>query len=136
MKPNGIAFSPDFKTLYVTDTGASKGNEDDFVPEHPHDIHAFEVIKNPVGHKHKLGAKRLFAVSEEGAPDGILCDASGHVFTGCEDGVNVFTKDGKLIGKFAVGKVHNFVFADNLLVMLREDKVLAVELQVKGMQLP
>ena len=44
-RPNGLCFSPDFKTLYVTDTGAVHGSADiEFDPAGPSHIYAFDII--------------------------------------------------------------------------------------------
>lgn len=43
---------------------------------------------------------------------------------------------GKLLGKIMVGEVSNLVFAGDVLVMLRETEVLAVQLCTRGVVLP
>lgn len=43
---------------------------------------------------------------------------------------------GKLLGKIFVGEVSNLVFAGDVLVMLRETEVLAVQLSTRGVVLP
>lgn len=82
-QPNGIAFSPDFKTLYVADSGAET------VPDHapavgqviynpynvtdPHVVWAFDVIRNGTA----LGNARPFHLTQKVSrrPD-TLADAS------------------------------------------------------------
>ena len=58
-KPNGLAFSPDFKTLYVSDTGASHKDG------HPRQIHAFDVSTN-----NELSGHRVFCDLGPAMPDG------------------------------------------------------------------
>lgn len=58
-----------------------------------------------------LTNRRLFAMCDTGIPDGIKCDTVGNVYSGCGDGVNVWSAGGALIGKILVaGGVANFCF--------------------------
>jgi len=110
-RPNGLCFSPDEKTMYITDTGAVVGGGE-IESTGPRNIFAFDVMtsstsSNPVF----LGNRRLFAMADSGIPDGIKCDTAGNVYSGCGDGVNVWNPDGVLIGKILVeGGVANFCF--------------------------
>ena len=79
--PNGIAFSPDEKTLYVTDTGTSGL------------IYSFKVAKN------KISNKKIFAKPRPGSPDGIKVDVNGNVFSSAWDGVQIFSPKGDLLAK-------------------------------------
>lgn len=46
-----------------------------------------------------------------GIPDGIKCDLEGNVYSGCGDGVHVWTPGGNLIGKIKIPcGVANFCF--------------------------
>lgn len=48
---------------------------------------------------------------DTGIPDGIKCDITGNVYSGCGDGVHVWTAGGSLIGKIYVpGGCANFCF--------------------------
>ena len=71
-----------------------------------------------------------------GAPDGIKCDTSGNVYSGCGDGVNVWDERGTLLGKILVpGGIANFCFGEGgELFLLNEYKVWHVQLHsaVKG----
>jgi gluconolactonase len=90
--PNGLAFSPDDKTLYVADTSGGK-------------IHAFDV--KPDG---SLGEARVFAevmngkTGKSGGPDGVKVDASGHVLCAAGDGIHMFDASGKHLGTIATPK--------------------------------
>ncbi|MGQ0752555.1 MAG: SMP-30/gluconolactonase/LRE family protein [Betaproteobacteria bacterium] len=83
--PNGLAFSPDERTLYVANTRSSKY------------IHALEI--DAAG---KLARRRIFADmnegSEPGIPDGLKVDALGRVYCTGPGGIWVFTPEGRRIG--------------------------------------
>ena len=95
VKPNGLCFSPDYKKLYVVDTGA------------PKNILVFDVVDGV-----KLGKSNVFAVNKgaladqagKGGSDGVRCDVDGNVWASAGwigdgyDGVHVFTPEGKLMG--------------------------------------
>jgi gluconolactonase len=87
-KPNGLAFSPDERLLYVVECGA------------PRLIHAFDVIEEG----RRLRNKRVLIDAGAGTPDGFRCDVDGNLWCGWGmgseelDGVRVFAPDGKAIG--------------------------------------
>jgi gluconolactonase len=54
--------------------------------------YAFDVIKR--SGQPFLTGRRLFAMADKGAPDGIKCDMRGNVYSGCGDGVNVWSPGG------------------------------------------
>jgi gluconolactonase len=93
-KPNGIAFSPDEKFLYVADTGATH------VENGPRHIRCFEVLSGK-----SLGASIVFATCTSGLFDGFRIDALGHVWTSAGDGVHCYHPEGTLIGKIKVPEV-------------------------------
>lgn len=58
-----------------------------------------------------LTHRRLFAMADTGIPDGIKCDVHGNVYSGCGDGINVWSPGGVLLGKILVeGGAANFCF--------------------------
>lgn len=65
-----------------------------------------------------------------GFPDGIKCDLQGNVYSGCGDGVNVWSPGGKLIGKFMVPDgCANFVFTKKgEMILLNETKLWEVRI--------
>ena len=103
-KPNGLAFSPDEQTLYVTDSGANQ-EPGSYHVQRPHHIMAFDVQ----GGSH-LGPGRLFAVTTPGFPDGITVDLAGHVYASSFSGVQVFSPAGDLIGQIRLPGAVNFTF--------------------------
>ena len=87
-KPNGIAFSPDEKILYISDTGATHN------PEGPHHIRAFDMVNGK-----SLENSRVFAEIAPAVPDGFRLDVDGNVWTSAGDGVHCYAPEGKLLGK-------------------------------------
>lgn len=85
VNPNGLAFSPDEKKLYVADSGT------------PRHIRVFAV--QPDG---TLTDGRVFCKIDQGVPDGIRVDRDGRVWSSSGDGVQIFSPDGNLIGKILV----------------------------------
>ncbi|THY28048.1 calcium-dependent phosphotriesterase [Aureobasidium pullulans] len=132
-RPNGLCFSPDEQTLYVTDTEwiHGDGTIDD---TRASSIYAFDVIQRSGADF--LANRRLFAMADTGIPDGIKCDTSGNVYSGCGDGLNVWSAGGTLIGKILVpGGVANFCFGrSGELFLLNETKfwVAKIAPSVKG----
>ena len=103
-KPNGLAFSPDEQTLYITDSGANQ-EPGSYHVQRPHRIMAFDVQ----GGSH-LGPGRLFAVTTPGFPDGIKVDRAGRVYASSFTGVQVFSQAGDLIGQIRLPGAVNFTF--------------------------
>ena len=94
VKPNGLAFSPDEKILYIADSGVSHD------PEAPHHIRAFDV-----GDDGQLTNSRVFAEVSPGLPDGFRLDTEGNVWTSAADGVHCYAPDGTLLGKIKIPEV-------------------------------
>ena len=95
VKPNGLAFSPDEKRLYIADTGASH------VKNGPRHIRVAEVGADG----RSLGPARLFVEATSGLFDGFRVDANGNLWTSAGDGVHVYAPDATLIGKIRVPEV-------------------------------
>jgi len=134
-KPNGICFSPDYKKLYVVDTGASHH------PGYPHQVRVYDVI----GGVH-LANGRVFVDTGAGSADGIRCDVDGNLWAavgwGGEgfDGVHVFTPEGKLIGKIHLPETcANLCFGGakrNRLFMAASQSLYALYVGTRGAQNP
>ncbi|KAH8694605.1 hypothetical protein BGZ61DRAFT_452169 [Ilyonectria robusta] len=55
--------------------------------------------------------RRLFAMADNGYHDGTKCDMDGNVFSGCGDGVYVWSPGGVLIGNVLIpGRAANLFF--------------------------
>ncbi len=92
--PNGLAFSPDEKTLYVAQSDGARPI-----------IRAFDV--QPDG---SLAGGRVFFdgaalrdAGKRGAPDGLKVDAEGNVWTTGPGGVLVISPEGKHLGSIETG---------------------------------
>jgi gluconolactonase len=91
--PNGIAFSPDEKTIYVSQSDPKRAI-----------WMAYDV--QPDG---TLGRGRVFCDAtawlkqHKGLPDGLKVDRAGNLFATGPGGVNVFAPDGTLLGRINPG---------------------------------
>ncbi len=91
--PNGIAFSPDEKTLYLTDVD----------PDRPAWL-AYDVKEDGT-----IGIGRVFfdatpwKKGNYGGPDGLTVDREGNLFAARPGGINVFAPDGTLLGSIETG---------------------------------
>lgn len=92
VRPNGIAFSPDEKYLYVADTGAT---HKDNGPRH---IRRFTVDAK----KGAVAGGEVFAECQAGLFDGFRLDTEGRIWTSTAEGVHVYDPDGTLIGKILI----------------------------------
>jgi gluconolactonase len=92
VKPNGLAFSPDEKHLYIADTGISHD------PKGPKHIRRFEVGSDGK----TLGKSKIFADCTAGLFDGFRLDRDGRVWTSAGDGVHCYEPDGTLAGKIKI----------------------------------
>ncbi|CRG83925.1 hypothetical protein PISL3812_01281 [Talaromyces islandicus] len=131
-RPNGISFSPDQKTVYVTDTDYN--HADGLDPTRVSTIYAFDLTM--INDEPALTNRRVFAMADKGAPDGIKTDMAGNVYSGCGDGINVWSPGGVLLGKILIeGGIANFGFArGGKMYLMGENKLWAVQLApwVKG----
>lgn len=91
-RPNGIAFSPDGKKLYVSNT------------ENPMQIHVYDVSADG-----KVSNDRIFAdVNKEkgdGVTDGLRVDSMGDVWASGPGGIHIFNPAGKLLGQIQLPEV-------------------------------
>ncbi len=122
-KPNGLAFSPDERTLYVCDTGR-------------YHVRAFAV--EPSGAL-KPGSSRVFArldPDKPGGPDGMKVDQAGRVYVAVALGIWVFEPDGRLLGILPVpARPANLAWrapGTGRLAITAVDAVYEVNLKVEG----
>jgi gluconolactonase len=90
-RPNGLAFSPDERTLYVVDCGVT-----------PRTIRAYDVVADGTATENG----RVF-IDAGGTPDGFRVDVDGNLWAGwgmtpAEDGVMIFNPHGEPIGRIAL----------------------------------
>jgi gluconolactonase len=99
-KPNGLAFSPDDRLLYVADTGGTHR------PDGPRHIRRFAVDEEG-----RLSGGDVFASLIDGMFDGFRIDTDGRIWTSAGASVNCYEPDGRLTGRIRVGEtVANLVF--------------------------
>jgi len=135
-KPNGLCFSPDYKILYVSDTGASH------YPEAEKIIWAYDVDA-AAG---TLSNGRSFCSMEldgkAGFADGIRCDEDGNVWASAGwvgdgyDGVHIFATNGDRIGQIRLPEIcSNVCFGGskrNRLFMTGSQSLYAVYVETTG----
>jgi gluconolactonase len=129
VKPNGLAFSPDEKILYIADSAASHD------PSAPHHIRAFDVVDGK-----RLTNSRVFADIKTGNPDGFRIDVEGNVWTSTHVGVECYAPDGTLLGRINVPEmVANVAFGGkrrNRLFITATTSLYAVYVNTTGAQVP
>jgi gluconolactonase len=90
--PNGIAFSPDEKTLYITDVDSKH-----FV------WMAFDVkADGTVANGRVFFDAAPFAKTKRGAPDGLKVDKAGNIFSSGPGGIFIFAPDGTHLGTIEI----------------------------------
>lgn len=129
VRPNGLAFSPDERFLYVSDTAAFN------IPQGSHHIRVYEVVGD-----HQIAGGRVFAVIDPGQPDGLCVDAQGNVFASAEDGIQVYAPDGSRLGKILVPEAcSNLTFGGrngDRLFITAGHSLYAIDLKTHGVQPP
>jgi gluconolactonase len=133
--PNGLCFSPDYKTLYVISTGRGPGDK----VAGTGTVFAFDVQGA------KLGGKRQFTdMMVDGVhcgPDGMRADVAGNLWISASAalgyaGVLVFTADGKLLGRIRLPEVcANLAFGGpkrNMLFMCASQSLYLLQVQTQG----
>ena len=119
-RPNGIAFSPDERLLYVSDSSR----------KHCH-IRRFRVTSDGT-----LRDGDVFAVIDAGVSDGFRLDRDGNVWTSAEDGIHILDPEGALLGKiFVPEKVANCEFGGaerSTLFITASTSLYAVDVQARG----
>ena len=127
VQPNGLAFSPDERRLYVSDTGRTH------IEDGPAHIRVFDVNAG------KLTGGDVFAESTAGLFDGFRLDEAGDVWTSAGDGVRCYEPGGDLIGIIRVpDAVANLCFggpARNRLFVCATGAVYAIYVLTNGIKL-
>ena len=137
VEPNGIAFSPDEKKLYVLDTGFTDG------PDNPSHIRVFDV---DVGAGRVSNGKVFAEMPKPSITDGARCDTAGRVWCSVgwgdpnEDGVRCYAPDGDLLGKIHIPEtVANLCFGGqqrNRLYICGSTSLYAVYTSAQGAMKP
>lgn len=132
-KPNGLAFSPDEKKLYIIDSGITHGGRSN--------MRVFDVNGD------SLSNDKVFAEGfAPGFTDGVRVDVDGNVWCSMgwadpkEDGVRCYEPGGTLIGKIHLPETcANLCFGGkrrNRLFMAASTSIYAVYVDTQGAQRP
>jgi gluconolactonase len=139
-KPNGLCFSPDYKKLYVADTGASHYDEA------PKNIKVWDIDGRTVKNGREFASMKLTMADgseKAGFADGIRCDTEGNIWASAGwvgagyDGVHIFSgQDGQRIGQILLPEIcSNVCFGGtkrNRLFMTASTSIYAVYVETQG----
>jgi gluconolactonase len=136
-KPNGLCFSPDYKKLYVADTGATHN------PEAPKIIKVWDVADaKTLRNGREFASMSLHAPHNAGLADGIRADIDGNIWSSAGwvgeyyDGVHIFAPDGVRIGHIRLPEIcSNLCFGGrkrNRLFMTGSQSLYAVYVETQG----
>jgi gluconolactonase len=133
-KPNGIAFSHDYKKLYVCDTGITH------YPNANNVVWSYDINGDKLSNPKQLIDMKLEGKS--GFPDGLRVDTEGNIWVGAGwvgpgyDGVQVFAPDGTRIGQILLPETcANVCFGGkkrNRLFMTASQSLYAVYVETQG----
>ncbi len=124
--PNGIGFSPDEKTLYVSNA------------EKEHAVWmAFDVLEDGT-----LGKSRVFfdatawaRAGKKGVPDGLDIDRDGNLFAAGPGGIHVIAPDGTHLGSFEIDvPAANSAWGEGYLYIAADTAIYRVPVTTKGQE--
>ena len=132
-KPNGLCFSPDYKKIYVVDTGRPGG------------ITMWDLVDGKkIQNKRPFASMNLKTAKGElnGGTDGVRADVDGNIWASAGwagegfDGVHVFTPEGQRIGQILLPEtVSNICFGGpkrNRLFITASQSLYAVYVNTQG----
>ncbi len=146
-KPNGLCFSPDYKKLYVADTGASH------YPDAPRNIKVWDVdgagLKNgrefasmSLEMEEADATGKVVKAKKAGFADGIRADKDGNIWASAGwvgdgyDGVHIFAPEGQRIGQVLLPEIcSNVCFGGtrrNRLFMTGSSSLYALYVETQG----
>lgn len=134
--PNGVAVSPDEKTLYIGDGPLNA--DDPFAVAAINLIYAYDLVNISGGIFAQ--SKRVFVSSDFGYFDGFEVDSQGNVFAATNDGVAVFDPSGTILGKIVLTAAfpiadhptNSIGFAGNRLIMMHNLDVFMLYTNTSG----
>ena len=137
--PNGLCFSHDYKRLYIASTGKGPG---DTGAGGQGNIYVFDVSADGRTSNHRLFTDCMVDGVKCG-PDGVRCDVNGNLWASSNagravgySGVNVWSPDGKLLGRIRIPEIcGNVCFGGpkrNRLFMAGSQSLYAVYTQTQG----
>jgi gluconolactonase len=135
-KPNGLCFSPDYKKLYICDTGATH------YPEAPKIIRVYDVADGKSLRNGRQYCSMEIPGKGAGLADGIRADIDGNIWVGAGwvgpgyDGVHIFEPGGERIGMIQLPEIcANVCFGGrrrNRLFMAASQSLYAVYVETHG----
>jgi gluconolactonase len=126
--PNGIAFSPDEKLLYIND---SRRNH----------TRVFEMLPNGMLARHTDRVFAEYGGAEPGIADSMKVDSAGNVYTGGSGGLWIVAPNGRKLGRIVHGQpaTTNMAFGGpdwKTLYFTSRSHLGAVKLNVAGVPVP
>ena len=123
-QPNGLCFSPDYKKLYIADTGA------------PRDITIWDVDGRTIRNGKRFVVLDIPGSGAPSAADGIRSDVDGNIWAGARPGVQVIAPSGERIGMIRMPETcANICFGGakrNRLFMAGSQSLYAVYVETTG----
>jgi gluconolactonase len=122
--PNGIAFSPDEKWLYVSNWDPARK----------------VILRFPVGRDGALGDPSVFAdmtaeLPGDEALDGMKVDKAGNLYATAPDGLRIYAPDGRHLGTLIAPRaIHNIAWGDDgrTLYLCARDRLYRIALLSEG----
>jgi gluconolactonase len=122
--PNGICFSPDYRKLYVADTGG------------PREIRVWDVDARTLRNGKRFVQLDIPGTGAPSAADGIRCDVDGNIWAGARPGVQVVAPNGERIGMIRLPETcANVCFGGsrrNRLFMAASQSLYSVYVETRG----
>ena len=125
-RPNGVALSPDERTLYVSQSEPTKAIIN---------AYSLDADGNVTGKKLFHDVTDLVGEKSPGLPDGLTVASDGTIFTSAPGGILVLSKEGKRLGRINDGKpTANCKFGDDgkTLYLTSKDMLARIRLNVSG----
>jgi gluconolactonase len=124
--PNGLAFSPDERWLYVSNWDPARK----------------VILRFPVLADGRLGESSVFAdmtaeLPGEEALDGVKVDSAGNVYATAPDGLRVYAADGRHLGTITAPRpIHNLAWGDDghTLYLCARDRLYRITLLSQGVR--
>lgn len=122
-EPNGLAFSPDEKTIYIADTEMKE-------------LVVFDVDDNGDFYNKRVFPKTKDYGCDNGLPDGLCIDEQGNIYLAAQGGIHIYTKDGDYLGIVAMPKtVGNLCFGGTdmkSLFVCCSNMLIALKMKIAG----
>jgi gluconolactonase len=123
-QPNGICFSPDYKKIYIADTGA------------PLTTRVYDVDGKTLKNGKEFIHLDVPGTGEKVGVDGLRCDTDGNLWCGVKPGVQIVTSAGERIGMIRLPEqCANVTFGGtkrNRLFMIASQSLYSVVVQTQG----